>query len=231
MSQNGLITATLANGTDKRHAIPDVALKDMLVRGRTYTRPVCGARGRDSTGYTTVIVSMLDGQAVPFDLSEENACPRCLRIARKMDGGATLAQARHVRAPQITPSVQKQIEEARTDIMRVQAVLDRTTTDNLTGASERRVRLHVQDSPWRIREERVLEYQEPVFLPSLLEIVTFSQAHTSDGRVLTDVAAHRRYYHPKSLRPVVGEKLPHVDLVDESDEDVVAALRLYGIDI
>lgn len=232
MSENTqLIAARITTGTQAVHAIAgplDIkGLSKPDLRGMVYSRPLCGLRGRDSSGFSTVRVYFGGVRETrPFDPSDESMtyCPKCVKAAERIKSGASIREATVTHAPQMNQKVKEEIERSANTPISYSVTSDLTVTDNLTGRSGRTVKVIVEDAPYRTFTEHVLDYPEKVTLPSKLDKVNF---YIEDGVVRA--AGRARAFHPKTLKPVVGKKLPWSEMVDMENEDVAALAKLLGL--
>lgn len=245
MSQNGtavegLLFARHTEGYRKYHAVPKIAIDNIArssaprLNPRTHTRPICGIRGRDASGFPTIeIISDGSDGYVPFDLETPPTptpaintpiCPRCVMVARRMQDGTSLIDATRIRAPHPTQKVLDQVASDDTAVT-IRVTQDIETSDHLTGSSERRMFAIVTSAPLRTTDIYSSDYREDVTYPNRLVEVRL-RIKTEDGQTTESMTGGRRLLHPKSLKPTVGKKLNRYESVDENDEDVIAVAKL-----
>lgn len=230
MSENTKLTAVqITSGNNAIHAAAGdfTGLSAPNPRGMVYARPICGLRGRDSSGFPTVRLFGGVRGIVPFDPSSDESrdfCPKCVKLAEKIRGGMSLRDATVVHAPKMTQKVKDEVERSTGTPLSFTVLSDITVIDNISGRSGRTVKVSVESAPYRVFTSHVIEYPEEVTLPSKLERVNF---YVEGGEVRA--AGRARAFHPKTMKPVVGKKLPWSDSVNMEHEDVAALAKLLGL--
>lgn len=237
MSENkvSLVAAEITTGYDTVHAIQEPGESSIKEhRGMVYSRPLCGLRGRDATGFTTVRPVRREDAFVPFRSGSEDffpdslrgykVCPRCVRIAEKVESGMTVREATVVHAPKINARVRAEIEKSADTDVTIQVLKDISVTDNVSGQTARDIIVDVLSAPIREIGEWVLDYPENVIMPSVLSRV-WVKIKGGDASVV----GKSMNRHPKTFAPITGKKLPRFSTVEEDHPDVEAVIRLLGI--
>lgn len=220
MSQNvSLMLAIVStNGTRKFHAVNGGAKS--LNRNYTYAQPVCGLRGRDSYGSsTTQLVDPkfddIKTEFLEFDTARTDAryaanytvCARCARIADRIAGGESFAEATAIRPPEINAKTRAAIEASQDTPLDMNIVKDQTLTDNITGRTAREIVAVVKSAPMSVETEYNNEYRADVSYPALPHHVRIRIDESPEEGTSVYSYVVIDYLHPKTMKPVTGAKL------------------------
>lgn len=237
----GELAILSTNGVRKFHAVAAGAKPD-TINLFTYSRPLCGLRGRDSTGFSTsrlqrpkydditdTFLTFETARSDPRYVASYTVCDGCSRVVAKLDAGQTIAEATRVRAPQINAKVRAAIDASQSTEIALTVVKDIIQIDNLNGRHVRQVIATVDSAPYRERSVYSLDYREDVTYPTMarrVQIDMVQELGAEEPKV--NVISVIDFFHPKTLLPTTGKKLQRRDHVSESPE--IDALRaLLGV--
>lgn len=237
----GELAILSTNGVRKFHAVAAGAKPD-TINLFTYSRPLCGLRGRDSTGFSTsrlqrpkydditdTFLTFETARSDPRYVASHTVCDGCSRVVAKLDAGQTIAEATRVRAPQINAKVRAAIDSSQSTEIALTVVKDATTINNLTKRSLRQIVATVDAAPYRERSVYSLDYREDVTYPTMarrVQIDMVQELGAEEPKV--NAISVIDFFHPKTLLPTTGKKLQRRDHVSESPE--IDALRaLVGV--
>lgn len=239
----GELAILSTNGVRKFHAVAAGSKPD-TVNLFTYSRPLCGLRGRDSTGFSTSRLQRpkyddITDEFLTFETASTDqrysathtVCDGCSRVVAKLNAGQTYAEATRVRAPQINAKVRAAIDASQSTEIVLTVVKDITQIDNLTERSVRQVIATVDSAPYREKSVYSLDYREEVTYPTIARQVRVTLERTPNGDPKTEVVSATAvldFFHPKTLLPTTGKKLQRRDYVDESPE-IDALRKLLGV--
>lgn len=239
----GELAILSTNGVRKFHAVAAGAKPD-TINLFTYSRPLCGLRGRDSTGFSTsrlqrpkydnitdTFLTFETARSDPRYVASHTVCDGCSRVVAKLDAGQTIAEATRVRAPQINAKVRAAIDASQSTEIALTVVKDATTINNLTERSLRQIVATVDAAPYREKSVYSLDYREDVTYPTIarqVQITLERKRHSDSETEVVSAFSVIDFFHPKTLLPTTGKKLQRRDHVSESPE--IDALRaLLGV--